>query len=177
MSPTRCMHLMCTKCLDDMGRASGNRRVTRPKCPMCRDTVDGWIPNTFVKKLISSIRVKCQYNCDKIVDFCDYKSHLASCVYRPATCPNLGCGWSGTWAGYLDHFCIYQLTPCEYCKNTFHAGAITEHAMSCNYAPVACGMCSEQVPGWMLFVHKCKPPPPFDVDAEANSLGAIILHS
>jgi hypothetical protein len=71
-----CSNIFCKLC------------VTDPKiesCPMCRE-VKKFKESAFAKRLLSSVPIKCQYNCGSNIQRGEYKSHLLKCENRNFTC-------------------------------------------------------------------------------------------
>jgi hypothetical protein len=73
-----CTKIFCEKCIVDNLKKFGT-------CPCCRATKITWHPSKIARKVISEIKVPCDY-CEEMVESGALEAHQAKCPKVPLAC-------------------------------------------------------------------------------------------
>lgn len=156
----RCGHSFCNPCL--------KRALSRkPECPTCRQPGQESVPNFTLRKLISSLMVKCLFpTCDIAVPHNDLEVHLQKCPNAPFKC-NLAstadprdlcacvCTTEEARAAHRES-CDYIAVSCPHgCGEHFSAKLLRPHEEGCAMMVVPCGTCRLMLPRGQLEIHEC----------------------
>ena len=88
-------HLLCSSCRESL--------ATPKKCPECRVRLSG-SRNLALERLAEGVRFSCRHDgCDRQTLYPQLAEHIASCDFRPASCPIIGCGFCGSYVKLASH--------------------------------------------------------------------------
>eukprot|EP00668_Euglena_longa_P000864 GGOE01001047.1.p1 GENE.GGOE01001047.1~~GGOE01001047.1.p1 ORF type:complete len:951 (-),score=183.34 GGOE01001047.1:1955-4807(-) len=157
---TRCGHSFCQPCL--------KRALQRkPECPTCRQQGEECVPNFTLRKLISSLMVKCYYDtCSVKVPRSEVDAHAQKCPNAPHKCNLTSSADPNDWCSFVTasveerishrQQCDYALVMCPHgCGDVFSAKLLLVHEKSCPDIPLSCPDCQAVMSRAELQEHLC----------------------
>lgn len=161
----QCKHVFCNKCLEELVK-SQNKQC---KCPLCK--IDLKISNldSYAKRLMDSIQIKCFNNgCNIFINYGDYDIHLKKCnkstskckycnieykftdmVEHLKICPNImvkckKCTKDFKISEAISHIDFHDSIKCKFCHNLFSSKIIDGHLKNCDKSKI-CEGCENRI--------------------------------
>eukprot|EP00667_Euglena_gracilis_P001704 EG_transcript_1709 len=172
---TKCGHSFCHACL--------KRALQRkPECPTCRQQGEECVPNFALRKLVSSLMVKCYYHtCPVKVPRSEVDAHAQKCPNAPHKCNLTSSADPHDWCSFVTasaeerelhrQQCDYALVLCPHgCGDVFSAKLLPVHEKTCPDIPLPCPDCQVVMSRADLQEHLC---PNEEVDCELCGQGVL----
>ena len=114
-----CGKLFCKYCIEE------KKLQSRDYCPLCECAPFVSSDSKAIKKFFDNIKLKCpNQECEKLIDYNDYKDHLEKCEFRLYQCNNEGCDYKNIKEYMEDHSdnCEYKTIQCPRCHSQMTRG-------------------------------------------------------